>query len=55
MQTDELILYHAPDRLMKELAPYVLSHRIIIKGEYEIDGFKSADLVKKIIDTVYKQ
>jgi len=37
---------------MKELAPYVLSHRIIIKGEYEIDGFKSADLVKEIIDTV---
>ena len=36
---------------MKELAPYVLSHQIIINAE-EIDGFKSADLVKEIIDAV---
>jgi len=43
--------YVIPDDV-KELAPYVLSHRIIIKAEYEIDGFKSADLVKEIIDAV---
>jgi MoxR-like ATPase len=43
--------YVVPDDV-KELAPHVFSHRIIIKPEDEIDGFKSVDLVKGILDEV---
>jgi len=43
--------YVIPDDV-KELAPPVLSHRIIIKAEHEIDGFKGVDLVTEILDDV---
>jgi MoxR-like ATPase len=43
--------YVIPDDI-KELAVYVLSHRILIKAEDEIDGFKSVELVKEILDDV---
>ena len=43
--------YVIPDDI-KELALYVLSHRILIKAEYEIDGLKSVELVKEILDDV---
>ncbi len=43
--------YVIPDDV-KELAPHVISHRIIIKAEHEIDGFKSVDLVREILDEV---
>lgn len=43
--------YVIPDDI-KELAPCVLSHRIIIKAEHEIDGFKSVDLIREILDEV---
>jgi MoxR-like ATPase len=43
--------YVIPDDV-KELAPHVLSHRIIIKAEHEMDGFKSVDLIREILDEV---
>lgn len=43
--------YVIPDDV-KELASPVLSHRIIIKTEHEIDGFKGVDLVTEILDEV---
>ncbi len=43
--------YVIPDDI-KELAVYVLCHRILIKVEHEIDGFKSVELVKEILDDV---
>lgn len=43
--------YVIPDDV-KELASSVLSHRIIIKAEHEIDGFKGVDLVTEILDEV---
>lgn len=43
--------YVIPDDV-KELASSVLSHRIIIKAEHEIDGFKGVDLVTEILDDV---
>ena len=43
--------YVIPDDV-KELASPVLSHRIIIKGEHEMDGFKGVDLVTEILDEV---
>lgn len=43
--------YVIPDDI-KELAVYVLTHRILIKAEDEIDGFKSLELVKGILDDV---
>jgi len=43
--------YVIPDDV-KELAPQVLSHRIIIKAEHEMDGFKSVDLIREILDEV---
>lgn len=43
--------YVIPDDV-KELAPHVVSHRILIKAEHEIDGFKSVDLVTEILDAV---
>jgi len=41
--------YVIPDDI-KELALYVLSHRILIKAEDEIEGFTSVELVKEILD-----
>ena len=43
--------YVIPDDI-KELAPYVMSHRIIIKAEHAIDGFNSVYLVTEILDEV---
>jgi MoxR-like ATPase len=43
--------YVIPDDV-KELASPVLSHRIIIKAEHEMDGFKGVDLVTEILDEV---
>ena len=43
--------YVIPDDI-KELAVYVLGHRILIKAEDEIEGFKSVELVKEILDDV---
>ncbi len=43
--------YVIPDDV-KELASPVLSHRIIIKAEHEIDGFKGVNLVTEILDDV---
>ena len=43
--------YVIPDDI-KELAPYVMSHRIIIKAEHAIDGFNSVYLVTEILDVV---
>lgn len=43
--------YVIPDDV-KELAPHVMSHRVMIKAEHEIDGLKSVDLVKEILDEV---
>jgi MoxR-like ATPase len=43
--------YVIPDDI-KELAVYVLSHRILIKAEDEIEGFTSRELVKEILDDV---
>jgi MoxR-like ATPase len=43
--------YVIPDDV-KELAVQVLSHRILIKAEYEIDGLKAEDLVREIINEV---
>ncbi len=43
--------YVIPDDI-KELALNVLCHRILIKAEYEIDGLKSVELVKEILDDV---
>ncbi|TRZ50671.1 MAG: MoxR family ATPase [Dehalococcoidia bacterium] len=37
---------------VKELATNVLSHRIIIKAEYDLDGFKGMDLISEILDEV---
>lgn len=43
--------YVIPDDI-KELAVYVLSHRIKVKAEYEVDGLKAEDVVKEILDEV---
>lgn len=43
--------YVIPDDI-KELVPCVMSHRIIIKAEHAIDGFKTVDLVTEILDVV---
>lgn len=43
--------YVIPDDI-KELALCVLCHRILIKAEDEIDGFKSTELVREILDDV---
>ena len=41
--------YVIPDDI-KELASCALCHRIIIKTEHEIDGFKSEELITEILD-----
>jgi len=46
--------YVIPDDV-KELTPSILNHRIIIKSEYEIDGFKSVDMIREILDEVEVQ
>lgn len=46
--------YVIPDDV-KELTPSILNHRIIIKSEYEIDGFKSVDMIGEILDEVEVQ
>ena len=43
--------YTIPDDV-KEVAVYVISHRIKIKAEYEIDGLKAEDLVREILDEI---
>ena len=43
--------YVIPDDV-KEMAVYILAHRIKIKAEYEIDGLKAEDLVKEILDEI---
>jgi MoxR-like ATPase len=43
--------YIIPDDI-KEIAVYILAHRIKIKAEYEIDGLKTWDLVREILDEV---
>ena len=43
--------YVIPDDV-KEMAVHVLSHRIKIKAEYEIDGLKAEDLVREILDEI---
>ncbi|HJH27153.1 MAG TPA: magnesium chelatase [Methanophagales archaeon] len=43
--------YVIPDDV-KELAPHVLNHRIIIKAEHKIDSFKGVDIVTEILDEV---
>ena len=43
--------YVIPDDV-KEVAMYVLPHRIKIKAEYEIDGLKAEDLVREILEEV---
>jgi MoxR-like ATPase len=43
--------YVIPDDV-KEIAVYVLAHRIKIKAEYEIDGLKAEDLVREILDEI---
>ena len=43
--------YVIPDDV-KELAVHVLSHRIQIKAEYEMDGLNAEDLIGEIIDEV---
>ncbi len=46
--------YVIPDDV-KELTPSILNHRVIIKSEYEIDGFKSVDMIREILDGVEVQ
>ncbi len=43
--------YIIPDDV-KEIAMYVLPHRIKIKAEYEIDGLKAEDLVREILEEI---
>ncbi len=43
--------YVIPDDV-KEIAVNVLSHRILIKGEYEVDGLKPKDIIEEILDKV---
>ncbi len=37
---------------VKELAVSVLSHRIKLKAEYELDGLRPDDIVMEILDDV---
>jgi len=43
--------YVIPDDV-KELAPYVLAHRIILKAEYEMEGLTQEGFIKDIIDSI---
>lgn len=43
--------YVIPDDI-KEMAVSVLSHRLLVRAEYELEGVKSEDVVKEILDEV---
>ncbi|WP_175060104.1 MoxR family ATPase [Thermococcus sp. 2319x1] len=43
--------YVIPDDI-KEMAVHVLAHRLLIRAEYELEGLKSEDIVKEILDEV---
>jgi len=43
--------YVIPDDI-KEMAPYVLAHRLIVRADYEIEGVKSEDVIREILDEV---
>ncbi|USS41074.1 MoxR family ATPase [Thermococcus aggregans] len=43
--------YVIPDDI-KEIAPSVLSHRLIVRADYEIEGVKSEDVIRDILDEV---
>ncbi|AHF79406.1 AAA family ATPase [Thermococcus paralvinellae] len=43
--------YVIPDDI-KEVAVNVLAHRLIVRAEYELEGVKSEDIVKEILDSV---
>lgn len=43
--------YVIPDDV-KEMAPVVLTHRLLVRAEYEIEGVKSEDIVREILDEV---
>lgn len=43
--------YVIPDDI-KELVPSVLAHRLMVKAEYEIEGVKSEDIVREILDGI---
>ncbi|ASJ10302.1 magnesium chelatase [Thermococcus sp. P6] len=43
--------YTLPDDV-KEMAVSVLSHRLLIRAEYELEGLKSEDVVREILDEV---
>ncbi|ALM76401.1 AAA family ATPase [Thermococcus barophilus] len=41
--------YIIPDDV-KKVAPHVLSHRMILKAEYELEGIKISDVIKDILE-----
>lgn len=43
--------YVIPDDI-KEMAPHVLAHRLIVRADYEIEGVKSEDVIREILDEV---
>ncbi|USH00466.1 MoxR family ATPase [Thermococcus argininiproducens] len=43
--------YVIPDDI-KEMAVSVLSHRLLVRAEYELEGVKSEDVVREILDEV---
>lgn len=43
--------YVIPDDV-KEMAVHVLSHRLLVRAEYELEGVKSEDIVREILDEV---
>lgn len=43
--------YVIPDDI-KEMAPHVLVHRLIVRADYEIEGVKSEDVIREILDEV---
>ena len=40
-----------PDDI-KEMALSVLTHRLLVRAEYELEGVKSEDVVREILDEV---
>ncbi|MBO8175032.1 MAG: MoxR family ATPase [Thermococcus sp.] len=43
--------YIIPDDV-KKVAPHVLSHRMILKAEYELEGVKTSDVIKDILEEI---
>jgi len=43
--------YVIPDDI-KEMAPSVLMHRLLVRADYEIEGVKSEDVIREILDEV---